>query len=376
MSKSKEFPLDVNELLRVLNYLNLGVYVTDLERRIILWNRKAEEITGHRAEDVVGKACHEDILSHVDDAGRKLCTTRLCPLHRAMTVGKESSEPILVYAQKAAGGRVALSVMTAPLVDDAGNVIGGIEAFRDETANIRDLEFARKIQRHLMPTTLPESGDIRFDVRYYPHSLVGGDFYDLRLLEQDRYGLLIADVRGHGVSAALYTMWLRSLEESLIGLAMNAAEFVTALNREMSRFVVAESFATAFYGVVDTERDEISYCNAGHPPPLHFHRSTGEITELDVHGMPLGIVGDEAYEASTVSLEAGDAVLCYTDGITEARIAQGKMLGTAGLARLLREETKQDGAELLERIYRRALEASSEVSFEDDVLLFSVSRKE
>ena len=179
---SDTFPLDVDMLLSVLNYLNLGIYITDRNRRVVLWNRKAEEITGYRAAEVVGTACHDEVLSHVDKDGHPLCSTRLCPLYRAMSVGKESREPVLIYARKADGGRVAVSVSVAPLCDDSGNIFGGIEAFRDETLRIRDLEFARKIQRHLLSQSLPAARKIRFDVLYYPHELIGGDFYDMRPL--------------------------------------------------------------------------------------------------------------------------------------------------------------------------------------------------
>ena len=366
------FPLDVNQLVSVLDYLNIGVYVTDRERRILLWNRKAQEITGYRAEDVVGKACHEQVLSHVDRNGHPLCSSELCPLFRAMTLDRETRESELVYARKADGGRVAVSVSAAPLRDASGKVVGGIEAFSDETARVRDLEFAQKIQQHLLPKDLPESENIRFDVRYYPHDLVGGDFYDVREVGPDQYGVLVADVRGHGVSAALYTMWLKSMEEGHSGLLSKPVEFLSALNAEMSQYVLDESFATALYGVLDAGRNVFSYCNAGHPPPLHFHASSREVTELESHGMPLGIMADGAYDAGTMTLEKGDRLLFYTDGATEVTDKEGKMLGPEGLAELLKREVTLGDKHLLERLYRRILDNCGEVALSDDVLLLSL----
>ena len=128
---SESFGIDVNMLVRVLNYLNAGVYVTDKERQIMLWNRKAEEITGYRAEEVVGSACHDDVLNHINKDGVRLCPSELCPLHRSIETGVASGEPILLYARKRDGKRVAVSVSVAPLHDDSGNIIGGIEIFRD-----------------------------------------------------------------------------------------------------------------------------------------------------------------------------------------------------------------------------------------------------
>ena len=367
------FPLDVNALLPVLNYLNLGVYITDLQRRIVLWNRKAEEMTGYPAADVVGKACHDDVLCHVDKNGQPLCSTRLCPLHRAIVTNSESSEPVLLYAKKSDWQRVALSVSVAPLRDEAGRVIGGIEAFRDETLQVRDLEFAKTIQQHLLPQSLPAAANIAFDVGYYPHDLIGGDFYDVRDLGENRHGVLVADVRGHGVSAALYTMWLKSLSESLSANAAAPGDFMTALNRELSRFVVDESFATAFYAVVDAARGAIAYSNAGHPGPLHFHAAADEVAALETHDMPLGMWEEETYESATVTLKPGDLLLCYTDGVTESLDKQGDMLGEEGLTKLLREEISKGAANLLERLYRKVLDNCGSVSLGDDVLLLSIT---
>jgi PAS domain S-box-containing protein len=373
---SESFGIDVNMLVRVLNYLNAGVYVTDKERRIMLWNRKAEEITGYRAEEVVGTACHDEVLNHITKDGVRLCPGELCPLHRSIETGVASEKPVLVYARKRDGKRVAVSVSVAPLHDDSGNIIGGIEIFHDETSTVADLEFAKNIQQKLLPQSLPDVKNVDFDVRYYPRELVGGDFYDIRELEGEQYGIMVADVRGHGVSAALYTMWLKSLEESNIELAGEPSEFMTALNREMSRFVVSRSFATMFYGVLDVETCQMRYCNAGHPPPLHFHvhDSQGMPTESEVHGPPVGIVADQKYAASTLSLEPGDLLLCYTDGVTEVYDKDGQMLGSEGVGRLVKSEMSETSSNLLDRLHERVMERCASVCLSDDVLLLSVER--
>jgi PAS domain S-box-containing protein len=368
------FPLDVEVLLSVLNHLNLGVYVTDLDRNIMLWNRKAEEITGYRAADVVGRPCRDQVLTHIDKEGHRLCSTELCPLYRSMQVGKPSQEPVLVYAKKADGMRVAVSVSVAPLRDESGGIVGGIEAFSDESERIYDLEFARKIQENLLPESLPEPPNMRFDVRYYPHDLIGGDFYDVRSIGPGRYGILVADVRGHGVSASLYTMWLKSLTESHRQAAQDPAEFLSALNHELSRFVVTESFATAFYAVVDCERCEVVYANAGHPLPLRFRADGSIAARLEAHGVPLGITGDVDYSAVTTPLHEGDLLVCYTDGATEVRDRHGRMLGEEGLARLVSEELGRGDGDLLERVYRQVTEICADVSLPDDFLLLSVRR--
>jgi len=298
----------------------------------------------------------------------------LCPLFRAIITGRESEQSLFVFALGANGRRIPMSVSVGPLHDQHGTVIGGIETFRDETQTFQDLEFSERIQRHLLPAKLPQSGPFRLDVRYYPRDMVGGDFYDVKLLDPNHITFLVADVRGHGVSGALYTMWLKSLEESLLKHAHRPRQFLAALNHELSRFIVDESFITAFYGVVDTRTGTVTYGNGGHPFPLHFHAQTQKITTLEAGELALGILGDEDYTSSSISLEPGDLLLCYTDGITEVFDAHNRMLGTEGLSRVLAELMCDGPDNLLDRLYERVMQYNGSVSFSDDVLLLSVKR--
>ncbi len=371
---ARDFPLDLKSLQSVLDYLNLGVYITDRDRRIMLWNRKAEEITGYKSADVVGRCCRESILCHVDKEGHLLCATHLCPLFRAMETDTASRQPSLVFAQKASGKRVATSVTVAPLRNEEGEVIGGIESFQDESANISDMEFARKIQRHIMPAALPANDSLKFDVRYYPHDLVGGDFYDVTDLGDGRFSIVVADVRGHGVSAALYTTVLKTIDDSLAHLAHDPAEFLTALNRELTRLVVDESFATAVCAVVDTRDYRVLLASAGHPPALHYQAAHSQVHEVETFGLPLGIDADEKYDSIAFYLMSGDTLLFYTDGITDITGKDKKPIGAKGLAALLRQSISRPKSDLLEDIYLDAVESNAEVSVADDILLLSASR--
>jgi sigma-B regulation protein RsbU (phosphoserine phosphatase) len=368
-----DFPVDTEVLRAAFDHLNVGVYVTDLERRIVLWNRKAEEITGYPAEDIVGKACHENVLVHADKDGHELCHSGHCPLYRSMQVGESSDVPVIVFALNAAHRRVAVSVSVAPLRDASGEIVGGIEIFRDESAQLRDLEFAQKIQRNVLPDLLPEPEGLRFDVRYYPHDLVGGDFYDVREMDEGRYGVLLADVSGHGVSAALYTMQLRSIAGGSAMVAGDPAAFIGAVNDELAKYVLAESFATAFYAVVDSHSGAVTYASAGHPPALHLAGAGGEVTKLEAKGAPLGIIEEYEYENSVAELAPGDILLTYTDGATEVPDGQGRFLGEEGLARLLTEEWRKGRRLLLERIYEQVKEACGSVSPPDDITLLSAT---
>ena len=372
-----EFPLDVDAMLRVLNHLNAGVYITDTERRILLWNKQAEKITGYRAHEVLGKACHEEILCHVDKNGQRLCSTDLCPLYRSILTGTASQEPMIVYAHQKDKIKIAVSVSVAPLHNDTGDIIGGIEIFQDESNNITDLEFARHIQQSLLPASLPQPDGILFDVLYLPHNLVGGDFYDIQELESGRYGILVADVCGHGVSAALYTMWLKNLTNRYFKISETPAEFIQTLNDELNNLLLVRgSFITLFYGILDPGTGQLIYANAGHTPPLYLNRHSGrpEHARTEITGPPLGIVAGQAYDNKSLSLSPDDLLLCYTDGITETFDQQGQLLGIDNLGDLLEKEASRSDDNLLDRLMQSVMNRCAGISFSDDVLLLSLRR--
>jgi len=129
-------PEEIAFLTSALGQISDGVYITDPERNILFWNRAAEDITGYKQEEVVGKRCADDILEHTDLAGNKLCSTDLCPLHKAMAGGKTPATPLTLKALHKEGGRVVVEVSITPLHSTAGELIGGIEIFRDISAKV------------------------------------------------------------------------------------------------------------------------------------------------------------------------------------------------------------------------------------------------
>ena len=363
----------------VIDCLNMGVYVTDTERHITLWNTAAEKITGHRRESIMGTACWDGVLNHVDAHGHPLCATHLCPLYRAIQLDRQSAAPMLVFAHKADGKRVAVSVSVAPLHDDDGKVIGGIETFRDETGAIVDLEFAAKIQKSLTSAQMPKEGNLVFDAGNYPKDLVGGDMHDVRDIGGGRYAFFIADVRGHGVSAALYTMWLRSLIDANKDSIADPAAFLTAVNADLSSVIVSESFATAVAGVADANTGEVSFANAGHPALLHYRAKTKAAAAVEAESAPLGIFPEEKYAAGTVHLDEGDVLLAYTDGMVdvETQMEEGgksRLLGQEGLARMLAREAQSGPNRLVDRLYYGVLDACSHVGLSDDAAALAIAR--
>ncbi len=357
---------------RILESINEGLYVTDTTRRIIYWGKGAERITGWPASDVVGKRCHEDVLCHIDKDGHRLCGAEHCPLHRSMVTGESSVVPITVFAQTKSGERVPMQVRVAPLRDTDGAVIGGVETFRDLSPDFADISRASTIQRLALGEAPPADPRIRFTMHYIPHDMIGGDYFACEPLDRDRYAFLLADVTGHGVPAALYTMFLHSLWTAHKTLMTRPAEFGRVVSNQLNHLIrEQEPFAVALCGLLDLTRGELRLVGAGNPPPLVTH-ADGSSEIPDVSGLPLGLMADAEYDEVVVPMRPGDTVLLFTDGATEVRGADGHMLGTDGLRRVLHAAGYPGIEPDLADVESRLLAASNRIRFDDDLTFVDI----
>jgi len=366
---------DINEVNErgfgeILNCINAGVYITDTDRRIMFWSRGAEHITGHAAADVVGYRCTANILRHRDKDGRLLCTTDLCPLQRSMVLATPSERPVVVYAVSKEGQNLALSTTTAPVFDEDGNVIGGIEVFSDVRETIRQMELARSVQQQLLTRQLPEDERLSFAVEYAPRDLVGGDFYHVRRLSEDQFAVLFADAAGHGVSAALSTAMIYSLVMECNPPPADPAELLTELNERACQRAEGLGFFTAVALTVDAERKTATFCSGGHPPAFHQRAADGAVLLLAQSQLPLGIQSGVAYESVTAGLDRGDRLLVYSDGATDVRIGGEERLGTEGLRSLVAEHRPEGGHDLTE-LFDALLERCATVEPDDDITFLS-----
>jgi len=186
------------------------------------------------------------------------------------------------------------------------------ERFREELA------IARSIQEGLLPGDLPEIENIDIAGISVPSMQVGGDYYDVFSIPGGLFGVAIADVAGKGTAAALLMAALQSALHAIApGMRKRAGETVQRLNRVMTERMPDDKFITFFYGVLDPHKGTLSYCCAGHDPPILVGCS-GMISRLSEGGLVLGIAGDAQYCTTTLNLNHDDRILLYTDGITES----------------------------------------------------------
>ncbi len=356
----------------IVDSLSDGVYVCDLERRITYWSKSAERITGWTAEEVVGRQCFDNLLCHIDKDGHLLCGEEYCPLHRSIVTGTGSDGSLLVFAQGKDGRRIPMQVSVAPLRNAAGEIIGGVETFQDASAVVHDLERAKTIQQLALQHDLPEDHRVTFTTHYVPHAIVGGDYYAIERLDEDCYGLMLADVMGHGIAAALYTMHLSSLWNRHHKLIHEPAEFTAKLNNELAKVVKTdESFATAVCGVLNVRDNVFRFAGAGGPQVLLVH-ADGTPDCLETSGLPLAIMEDIEYEATCVQLQRGDRLLFFSDGALEICNADGQMLELDGLIRILQQQGYPAKDIEMVALEEELLKYSNAIRLGDDLTLIEI----
>jgi len=179
-----------------------------------------------------------------------------------------------------------------------------------------ELEMAREIQLSILPREIPRISGLEIAARYLPMTSLAGDFYDFIVVDEKHLGILVADVTGHGLPAALIASMLKAALAGLSSHTFDPAKVLAGLNQSLcGKF--QHHFATAAYVFVDMEKKSISYSAAGHPPLLLGRMSTGIASELSANGLPLGLFPDTTYSVAEIPVEPGDKAILYTDGVLE-----------------------------------------------------------
>lgn len=237
----------------------------------------------------------------------------------------------------------------------------------------RELHSVGEIQRLLLPAKLPEIPGTDIAASYSTAARAGGDYYDFIPLDNGRWGMLIADVSGHGTPAAVYMAILRTMLHAYEGDLSNPANVLTFVNRRLQgQFGVDLSmFVTAFYGIYNPEDGSFEYACAGHNPPLSVDRQAN-VRELDeAQGVPLGVLPDYTYAAARTRLRGGDTLLLYTDGITEAMNDKGEMYGRTRLLSCVREDVSH-AQSIIDCVTYKLLAYTGQAAQEDDRTLVAV----
>ena len=236
----------------------------------------------------------------------------------------------------------------------------------------KELEIGRGIQQSFLPEHPPQVKGFEIAALNVPALEVGGDFYDFIPVSQDKWGLVIADVSGKGVPAALFMALSRTLIRANAVDKSTVSYAIVKANKMIAEQERANMFVTLFYGVLDAKKKLITYVNAGHNPPLVLNKEGGDIVMLAAKGIALGVMPDIVLEEREVHLREGDVAVLYTDGVTEAINRKQEQFGQERLAKLIAESTALSAQEIVKKIERDVFAFSEDQPQFDDLTLMVV----
>src|SRR6516164_8633098 len=237
----------------------------------------------------------------------------------------------------------------------------GYAATRRVVANERmlvslgeEMRAAARIQNSILPHTKPEMGSFHVAVRYAPMTAVAGDFYDFLVIRPGCLGIVVADVTGHGVPAALVASMVKVAVSAHIDDGAEPGKVIAGLNSTLCRQAQGQ-YATAAYVFLDQATRVGCYSAAGHPPLLLWQRANRTLLELNESGLLLGVRPTEEYAQTEFMLEAGDRLLVYTDGLVEAVNARGEAFGEAKLGEFITTYQDLPAEQFAERLLDEVL---------------------
>jgi serine phosphatase RsbU (regulator of sigma subunit) len=215
------------------------------------------------------------------------------------------------------------------------------------------MQTARRIQTSILPGTHPDVPGLDIACRYEPMTEVAGDYYDYIVSAEGCLGILVADVSGHGVPAALIASMVKVAFMVQSEQLKDPARILSGMNKILFGLLEGQ-FVTAGYAFIDPNAGRLVYSGAGHPPLLIRRKDGGEIVRLERNGLMLGPFPDAAYESTNHDINPGDRIVMYTDGIVEATKGEGEQFGEARLESHLAEseilEAREFADDLLNKV--------------------------
>lgn len=235
-----------------------------------------------------------------------------------------------------------------------------------------ELGVARRIVEDLLPRDFPLVPGWQFAARYLPAQEVGGDIYSVIPLEDGRLGLFMGDVSGKGIPAALYMAVVRGLLQAEAQRSPSPRRVLGYINRRISEVGEGSMFVTAVYGVLSPKNGELQYVRAGHEPPLLYHLQKRASTILEGEGTALGLGASFVLQERRVSLQRGDLLVFYTDGVTEASNRRGEFFGRERLKAVVEKNHRFLPERLCDNILREIDAFRGKAEQQDDIALLVV----
>ena len=391
---------ELSLLKNLMNNIEDNIYFMDREGRIVLINPAGAKWLGFDSpEEVIGKT---DLDIFTDEHGR----TAFDDGQRIM----ETGEPILGLEEKETwedGHETWVSTSKMPMRDENGNTTGIVGISRDITKHQlseiklhqyaqrltqinkqmeEELRMAANLQRAFLPQFYPdfpapsEKRPVQFAHRYIASTLVSGDLCAVNKLNDTEAGVLIFDVMGHGVRAALITAVVHTMIGELTHRGLRPGEFLSEMNRQLRTILQTQDdfiFITASYLILNTKTGTLSGASAGHTIPFIVSRKNDQNSVTPLHatekinGPALAVVENIEYDTFDIQLASGDSILMYTDGLIEEANEAGEEFGSERVKTKLQKQTHNDPKTLCDALVDTITEFNSGAVLTDDVCLLA-----
>lgn len=280
------------------------------------WNPRYDQRTGYHTRNILAAP----LTSPRDDS---LLGVLQCLNKRHGTFDATDETLLAAFSQHA-----AVAIDRARMVDE----------LRQRQTELASLSIARDVQRSFMPRRLPEIPGYDLASWWFPNEAVGGDYCDVVRLGDGRWGLVMADVSGHGLGPSLIMASVRAALRALMLEHTSTDELLTLLGRSMSADLQSERFITMIVAALDPQTHGVCYTNAGHGPTLRYSPARDAFDVLEATGLPIGVLDEPAFDrCEPLTLARGDLLFFCTDGIVEATDATGTPFGELQLRDLIRE---------------------------------------
>lgn len=235
-----------------------------------------------------------------------------------------------------------------------------------------ELEMSQIVQRALLPQQLPSIDGVDLAAFSRPSEIIGGDYFDFFKFKDGTQGIVIADVSGHGVSAGMLMSSLQTALRTMAPDTDSPAEILERINRFYIHNINITTFVTVFLARFDPVTREFEYVNAGHNPPDLYRRAQGEIMWLMPTAAAVGLAEDYHPQTRSVTLEDGDVLLLYTDGLTEASNGSGEQFGDDRLDELIKQNAHLPAAEVIQSLRQEVSVFNGNRRLEDDITIIAL----
>jgi PAS domain S-box-containing protein len=377
----------------IISFLPDATFAIDREGVVITWNHAMEELTGIPAASMMGRGDYAYSLPFYGEPRPMLANLILMPeaeVESLYTHVQREGDTLVVdtFIPNLLGrsGRYFWA-KASPLYDPDGSITGAIETIRDITERREmegrlarshaELQIAADIQRSFMPEVIPQITGFDIAARTVMAKEVGGDFFDvipfeIMALDAGTLGLLIADVSGKGVPAALFMALSRIVVRVNAQWHRDPAQAIADANNIITQDSKSGMFVTLFFGTLREKDRTLTYVNAGHNPPMVFRSRDETIEELLLTGIVLGAAENQEYTSRTIPIGPDDLVVMYTDGVTESINSREELFGEDRLRAIIRDNARLPAREILDRILSAVQEFAGDMPQFDDITLLVI----